>query len=205
MGSAAALLFTIIFYLVRRVLTFQDCMNAFPEGFKAMISPVLILTFAWTLSNMTSLLGAREYVSAIFAGSASHMTAMLPAIVFLVAIFLAFSTGTSWGTFGILLPIIAGINLPSELLVITVSACLAGAVCGDHCSPISDTTIMSSAGAQCDHMNHVTTQIPYVAVAATVSFIGYCIAGVVQNPVIVLAVSFVIMAAVLAGVKKFAR
>ena len=205
MGSAAALLFTIIFYLVRRVLTFQDCMNAFPEGFKAMISPVLILTFAWTLSNMTSLLGAREYVSAIFAGSASHMTAMLPAIVFLVAIFLAFSTGTSWGTFGILLPIIAGINLPSELLVITVSACLAGAVCGDHCSPISDTTIMSSAGAQCDHMNHVTTQIPYVAVAATVSFIGYCIAGVVQNPVIVLAVSFVIMAAVLAGVKKFAK
>ena len=205
MGSAAALLFTIIFYLVRRVLTFQDCMNAFPEGFKAMISPVLILTFAWTLSNMTSLLGAREYVSAIFAGSASHMTAMLPAIVFLVAIFLAFSTGTSWGTFGILLPIIAGINLPSELLVITVSACLAGAVCGDHCSPISDTTIMSSAGAQCDHMNHVTTQIPYVAVAATVSFIGYCIAGVVQNPVIVLAVSFVIMTAVLAGVKKFAK
>ena len=205
MGSAAALLFTIIFYLVRRVLTFQDCMNAFPEGFKAMISPVLILTFAWTLSNMTSLLGAREYVSAIFAGSASHMTAMLPAIVFLVAIFLAFSTGTSWGTFGILLPIIAGINLPSELLVITVSACLAGAVCGDHCSPISDTTIMSSAGAQCDHMNHVTTQIPYVAVAATVSFIGYCIAGVVQNSVIVLAVSFVIMVAVLAGVKKFAK
>ena len=205
MGSAAALLFTIIFYLVRRVLTFQDCMNAFPEGFKAMISPVLILTFAWTLSNMTSLLGAREYVSAIFAGSASHMTAMLPAIVFLVAIFLAFSTGTSWGTFGILLPIIAGINLPSELLVITVSACLAGAVCGDHCSPISDTTIMSSAGAQCDHMNHVTTQIPYVAVVATVSFIGYCIAGVVQNSVIVLAVSFVIMAAVLAGVKKFAK
>lgn len=109
------------------------------------------------------------------------MTAMLPAIVFLVAIFLAFSTGTSWGTFGILLPIIAGINLPSELLVITVSACLAGAVCGDHCSPISDTTIMSSAGAQCDHMNHVTTQIPYVAVAATVSFIGYCIAGVVPE------------------------
>lgn len=205
MGSAAALLFTIIFYLVRRVLTFQDCMNAFPEGFKAMISPVLILTFAWTLSNMTSLLGAREYVSTIFAGSASHMTAMLPAIVFLVAIFLAFSTGTSWGTFGILLPIIAGINLPSELLVITVSACLAGAVCGDHCSPISDTTIMSSAGAQCDHMNHVTTQIPYVAVAATVSFIGYCIAGVVQNSVIVLAVSFVIMVAVLAGVKKFAK
>ena len=204
MGSAAALLFTICFYVVRRVLSFKECMEAFPEGFKAMISPVLILTFAWTLSSMTGLLGAREYVSAIFEGSASNMTAMLPAIVFLAAIFLAFSTGTSWGTFGILLPIVAGIQLPSELLVITVAACLAGAVCGDHCSPISDTTIMSSAGAQCDHMNHVTTQIPYVMLSASVSFLGYCIAGVVQNPWIVLMISFAVLAAALFGVKKMA-
>ena len=134
------------------------------------------------------------------------MQVFIPIIVFCIAVFLAFATGTSWGTFGILLPIVVPImQTGSEMLTITVAATLAGAVCGDHCSPISDTTIMSSAGAQCDHMNHVTTQIPYVAVAATVSFIGYCIAGVVQNPVIVLAVSFVIMAAVLAGVKKFAK
>ena len=173
-------------------------MNCLTQGFIAMVPAMLILTFAVTLKTMTGLLGADVYVAGLMQGASAGLTNMLPAIIFLVACFLAFASGTSWGTFGILLPIIAGINLPSELLVITVSACLAGAVCGDHCSPISDTTIMSSAGAQCDHMNHVTTQIPYVAVAATVSFIGYCIAGVVQNPVIVLAVSFVIMAAVLA-------
>ncbi|MDO4261355.1 MAG: Na+/H+ antiporter NhaC family protein [Eubacteriales bacterium] len=193
MGSSAALLFTIVFYVVRRTLSFKDCMEAFPEGFKAMISPILILTFAWTLSSLTGLLGAPEYVSGIFEGSAGHMLGMLPAIVFLVAIFLAFSTGTSWGTFGILLPIVAGIDLPESLLVITVSACLAGAVCGDHCSPISDTTIMSSAGAQCDHINHVSTQLPYAILVAAVSFVGYCIAGTLRNPWIVLAVSFLIL------------
>ena len=203
MGSALALLFTIVFYVSRKVLTFKDCMDAFPDGFKAMIGPILILTFAWTLSKMTNMLGAREYVSMIFEGSASHMMALLPAIVFVVAIFLAFSTGTSWGTFGILLPIVAGINLPSELLVITVSACLAGAVCGDHCSPISDTTIMSSAGARCDHINHVTTQIPYVVLAASVSFVGYCIAGTVQNAWIVLAICILILLALLLGIRKF--
>ena len=197
MGSAAALLFTIIFYLVRRVLTFQDCMNAFPEGFKAMISPVLILTFAWTLSNMTSLLGAREYVSAIFAGSASHMTAMLPAIVFLVAIFLAFSTGTSWGTFGILIPIVVAVfeNSNPDLMIISISACMAGAVCGDHCSPISDTTIMASAGAQCEHVNHVTTQLPYAVTAAVVSFVSYIIAGFVQSAWIALPIAIALMVA----------
>ena len=181
MGSVAALLITVIFYLIRRVLTFKDCMEAFPEGFKAMISPILILTFAWTLSGLTGNLGAAEYVSGIFEGSAAGLTGMLPAIVFLVAIFLAFSTGTSWGTFGILLPIVVGINLPGNLLIITIAACLAGAVCGDHCSPISDTTIMASAGAQCDHINHVSTQIPYVLCVAGCCVIGYLAAGITQN------------------------
>lgn len=203
MGSTAALLVTIIFYVSRKVLTFKDCMNAFPEGFKAMISPILILTFAWTLSGLTGQLGAAEFVSGIFEGSAKGLTGMLPAIVFLVAIFLAFSTGTSWGTFGILLPIVVEINLPGSLLIITIAACLAGAVCGDHCSPISDTTIMASAGAQCDHINHVSTQLPYAMLVASVSFVGYCIAGFIQNAWIVLVISLVILAVVLFGVKKF--
>ena len=203
MGSVAALLITVIFYIARRVLTFKDCMNAFPEGFKAMISPILILTFAWTLSGLTGNLGAAEYVSGIFEGSAAGLTGMVPAIVFLVAIFLAFSTGTSWGTFGILLPIVVGINLPGNLLIITIAACLAGAVCGDHCSPISDTTIMASAGAQCDHINHVSTQLPYAMLVAAVSFVGYCIAGFVQNAWAILAISFILLCAVLFGLKKF--
>lgn len=203
MGSAAALIFTIVFYLCRRVLSFKDCMEAFPEGFKAMVGPILILTFAWTLSGLTKMLGAREYVSAIFEGSAANFIAILPAIVFLVAIFLAFSTGTSWGTFGILLPIIVNIhNLPEELLIITIAACLAGAVCGDHCSPISDTTIMASAGARCDHINHVSTQLPYVVVVAAVSFVGYCFAGFLQNPWLILAISFAILCGVLFFIKK---
>lgn len=203
MGSTAALLITIIFYVSRKVLTFKECMDAFPEGFKAMISPILILTFAWTLSGLTGMLGAAEYVSGIFEGSAAGLTGMLPAIVFLVAIFLAFSTGTSWGTFGILLPIVVGINLPGNLLIITIAACLAGAVCGDHCSPISDTTIMASAGAQCDHINHVSTQLPYAMLVAAVSFVGYCIAGFIQNPWIVLVISLVILVLVLFAIKKF--
>lgn len=203
MGSTAALLVTIIFYVSRKVLSFKECMDAFPEGFKAMISPILILTFAWTLSGLTGKLGAAEYVSGIFEGSAQGLTGMLPAIVFLVAIFLAFSTGTSWGTFGILLPIVVGINLPGNLLIITIAACLAGAVCGDHCSPISDTTIMASAGAQCDHINHVSTQLPYAMLVAAVSFVGYCIAGFVQNAWIVLIISLVILCVVLFAIKKF--
>lgn len=203
LGSVAALLFTIVFYLCRRVLTFKECMDSFPEGFKTMISPILILTFAWTLSGLTGMLGAAEYVSSIFAGSAAGLTGMLPAIVFIVAIFLSFSTGTSWGTFGILLPIVVGIELPGNLLIISIAACLAGAVCGDHCSPISDTTIMASAGAQCDHVNHVSTQLPYALLVAAVSFVGYCIAGFVQNAWIVLAISIVILAVVLLSVKKY--
>lgn len=203
MGSSAALLFTIAFYLCRRVLSFKDCMAAFPEGFKAMVGPILILTFAWTLSGLTKLLGAPQYVSGIFEGSAANFISILPAIVFLVAIFLAFSTGTSWGTFGILLPIIVSIeNLPQELLIITIAACLAGAVCGDHCSPISDTTIMASAGARCDHINHVSTQLPYVIMVAAVSFVGYCFAGFLQNPWLILIISFAILCGVLFVIKK---
>lgn len=203
MGSTAALLITIVFYISRHVLSFKDCMEAFPEGFKAMIGPILILTFAWTLSGLTGMLGAAEYVSGIFEGSAAGLTGMLPAIVFVVAIFLAFSTGTSWGTFGILLPIVVKIGLPDNLLIVTIAACLAGSVCGDHCSPISDTTIMASAGAQCDHINHVSTQLPYAMLVAAISFVGYCIAGIVLNPWIVLVVSFAILCTVLFGIKKF--
>ena len=202
MGSTFALIVTIIFYLCRRVLGFKDCMSAFPEGFKAMVGPILILTFAWTLSNLTKMLGAAEYVSGIFEGSAKGLAGMLPAIVFVVAIFLAFSTGTSWGTFGILLPIVVGVNLPGNLLTITIAACLAGAVCGDHCSPISDTTIMASAGAQCDHINHVSTQLPYAILVAAISFVGYCIAGIIQNAWIVLGISLVLLCLVLFGMKK---
>ena len=193
MGSVAALLLIIVYYLLRRLLTFKECMEAFPEGFSAMVGPILILTFAWTLSGLTTALGAPEFVSGVFQGSASKLAAFLPAIVFMVSIFLSFSTGTSWGTFGILLPIVVGIGLNEDFLIITIAACLAGAVCGDHCSPISDTTIMASAGAQCDHINHVSTQLPYAILVAGVSFIGYILAGFVQNAVVILAVSLLIL------------
>lgn len=203
MGSIAALIFTIVFYLLRRVLNFKDCMESFPEGFKAMVGPVLILTFAWTLSSLTNALGAAEFVSGVFKGSASGLALFLPAIVFLVSIFLAFSTGTSWGTFGILLPIVVGIGLPMESLIITIAACLAGAVCGDHCSPISDTTIMASAGAECDHINHVTTQLPYTLLVAGVSFVGYIIAGITTNVFIILGTSFALLVCILFVIKRF--
>ncbi|MBQ8822265.1 MAG: Na+/H+ antiporter NhaC family protein [Lachnospiraceae bacterium] len=201
MGSVAALLLIIVYYMLRRTLSFKECMEALPEGFSAMVGPILILAFAWTLAGLTKALGAPEYVSGIFMGSASNLAAFLPAIVFVVSIFLAFSTGTSWGTFGILLPIVVGIGLNEEFLIITIAACLAGAVCGDHCSPISDTTIMASAGAQCDHMNHVSTQLPYAILVAVVSFIGYVLSGFVQNAVVVLVVSIILLFAILYGVK----
>ncbi|MCD8036699.1 MAG: Na+/H+ antiporter NhaC family protein, partial [Clostridiales bacterium] len=162
LGSFAALLITFILYIPRRVLTFKEFMACLPEGFKAMVPAILILTFAWTLSGITGLLGADVYVAGLLEQGKGSLELFLPVIVFLIAMFLAFATGTSWGTFGILLPIIVPILDPSsELLTITVSATLAGAVCGDHCSPISDTTIMASTGAQCDHINHVSTQLPY--------------------------------------------
>lgn len=203
MGSVAALIVIIAFYVCRRVLSFQECMGALSSGFKTMVGAILILTFAWTLSRLTKALGAQEYVSGIFAQNIAGVTVVLPAIVFVVAIFLSFSIGSSWGTFGILLPIVVGIHLPSQLLIISIAACLAGAVCGDHCSPISDTTIMASAGAQCNHMDHVSTQLPYVAIVATISFLGYLLAGIVQQAWIVLPVSILVLLTVLFAIKKY--
>jgi len=191
-GSAAALLITLMFYMARGVLPFTDAMQCLPEGFKAMVPAILILTFAWTLSGITGLLGADVFVASLLEGSKGMLYVFLPAIVFLIAIFLAFATGTSWGTFGILLPIIVPILDPSsEILIITVAATLAGAVCGDHCSPISDTTIMASTGAQCDHIVHVSTQLPYAIVVAAVSAINYVLAALIQNWMINLPIAIV--------------
>lgn len=201
LGSALALIIIIIYLLGRRVLSFKECMDCLPEGFKAMVPAILILTFAWTLSGITGLLGAKEYVSGIFAGSAAGLKILMPAIVFLVAVGMSFSTGTSWGTFGILLPIVVAVGLEPELMIISVSACLAGAICGDHCSPISDTTIMSSTGAMCNHINHVTTQLPYAFTVAGVSFIGYILAGFIQSAWVVLPVSLIMMVGLLYIIK----
>ena len=181
MGSSIALLFTFVFYRVRSVMTFQDFAACIPEGFKAMVPAIMILTFAWSLKAMTDSLGAREYVAAVVEHSAAGFQMLLPAIVFLIGCFLAFATGTSWGTFGILIPIVLSVfplSSGNPLAIVCVSACMAGAVCGDHCSPISDTTIMASAGAQCDHVNHVSTQLPYAVTAAAVSCVSYVAAGV---------------------------
>ena len=184
LGSFFGLVITILLYMVRKVLPFRDCMACIPEGFKSMVPAILILTFAWTLKSMTDSLGAAEFVAELVKSSADGLVNMLPAIIFIVACFLAFATGTSWGTFGILIPIVVHVfeNTPGNLMIISISACMAGAVCGDHCSPISDTTIMASAGAQCDHVNHVSTQLPYAIVAAVVSFITYIFAGFIQSP-----------------------
>ncbi|WP_455504330.1 Na+/H+ antiporter NhaC family protein [Blautia sp.] len=184
LGSFFGLVITILLYMIRGVLSFRDCMACIPEGFKSMVPAILILTFAWTLKSMTDSLGAAEFVAELVKSSAGGLVNMLPAIIFLVACFLAFATGTSWGTFGILIPIVVHVfeNTPGDLMIISISACMAGAVCGDHCSPISDTTIMASAGAQCDHVNHVSTQLPYAIVAAVVSFVTYIFAGFIQSP-----------------------
>ena len=180
MGSSIALLFTFVFYRVRSVMTFQDFAACIPEGFKAMVSPMLILSLAWTLSGMTGLLGAKYYVANLLGHSASALQYLLPAIIFLVAVFLAFATGTSWGTFSILIPIVCHAFPDGEMLVVAIAACLSGAVCGDHCSPISDTTIMASAGAHCSHVNHVSTQLPYAITAAACSAVCYIITGLAQ-------------------------
>ena len=180
MGSSIALLFTFVFYRVREVMTFQDFAACIPEGFKAMVSPMLILTLAWTLSGMTNLLGAKYYVANLLNGSAAALQYLLPAIIFLVAVFLAFATGTSWGTFSILIPIVCHAFPQGEMLVISIAACLSGAVCGDHCSPISDTSIMASAGAHCSHVNHVSTQLPYAITVAAISAVCYVITGLSQ-------------------------
>ena len=203
MGSIVAIILTVIIYLIRRVLSFKECMNCIPEGFKAMVPAILILTFAWTLKAMTDSLGADVFVEGIVKESAGAFMNFLPAIIFLVGCFLAFATGTSWGTFGILIPIVVGVfqNTNPNLMIISISACMAGAVCGDHCSPISDTTIMASAGAQCNHVSHVSTQLPYAVTVAAVSFVTYILAGFIQNAWITLPIGFVLMLAVLFVIK----
>ncbi len=201
LGGIVALVLTVIYLLCRRLVSFKDAMACVPKGFIAMVPAILILTMATALKNITGLLGSDVFVETALA-NAGALHNFLPAIIFLVACGIAFATGTSWGTFGILIPIVLSVfPAGSELMLIGMSACLAGAVCGDHCSPISDTTIMSSAGAQCEHVNHVSTQLPYALTVAAVSFAGYILAGFVQNAWIVLGVSAVVLLAVLFGIR----
>ena len=201
-GGFVAVIFTFFYYMLRGVLSFEEFMGCIPEGFKAMVSPILILVLAWTLSGMTGLLGAKVFVAELVAGSAAGLQSLLPAVIFLVALGLAFATGTSWGTFGILIPIVIGVFPSGEMMLISISACLAGAVCGDHCSPISDTTIMASAGAECNHINHVSTQLPYALTCAAVSCVSYIIAGFVQNPAICLVIGIVLMVVTMLVIEK---
>lgn len=193
MGSFFGLVITILLYQVRGVLSFRDCMDCLSEGFKAMVPAILILSFAWTLKAMTDSIGCKEFVAGSMKLVAGDLQMFLPAVIFLVGCFLAFATGTSWGTFGILIPIVVAVfeGTNHELMLISISACMAGAVCGDHCSPISDTTIMASAGAQCDHMNHVSTQLPYAILTAVVSCAAYILAGFVQSAWIALPIAIV--------------
>ena len=203
MGSFVSLIITLIFYIARGSLKFTECMDCLPAGFKAMVPAILILTFAWSLKSITDVLGAKEFVANMMEHSATGMQLLLPAIIFVVAVCLAFSTGTSWGTFGILIPIVVAVfaGKDSQMMIISISACMAGAVCGDHCSPISDTTIMASAGAQSNHINHVNTQLPYAMLVAAVSFVSYIIAAFIKNVVLSLIVAVVLMIAVLFIIK----
>jgi len=201
-GSLIALIFTIIYFLLRRVVSFKEAMACVPKGFIAMVPAILILTFATALKNMTGLLGAKQFVGALMEGASAGLFQMLPAIIFLVGCLLAFSTGTSWGTFGILIPIVTAIFPPdSKLFIIGIGACLAGAVLGDHCSPISDTTIMASAGAMCNHVNHVSTQLPYVITVGAICFVNYLLAGLIQNAVICLLIGGALTVGVLFVIK----
>ncbi len=201
-GSVITLLFTFFFYMFRNVMEFHDFTACIPEGFKAMVAPILILTMAWTLSGMTGLLGGKYFVADLVNGSAQSAQAFLPFIIFWVAMGLAFATGTSWGTFGILIPIVCNVFPSGEMLAISIAACLAGSVAGDHCSPISDTTIMASAGAHCAHVNHVSTQLPYALTCGAVASVGFIVAGFVRSPLISLAVTAVLLAAVLLLIRK---
>ncbi len=203
-GSFGGLIFSIIYFMIRRVLKFNECMEAIPEGFKAMVPAIMILCCAWTLKTMTDSLGAKIFIAEFVRNNASAYINLLPAIVFLIAVGLSFSTGTSWGTFGILIPIVLAIfggSISNEVCIIAISACMAGAVCGDHCSPISDTTIMSSAGAQCNHLKHVSTQLPYALLVAGVSFVSYIVAGFVRNVWISLPIAIVLMLVTLVVIK----
>lgn len=215
LGSISALIVIIAYYMLRRVLKFNECMDSIAAGFKQMVPAILILTFAWTLKTMTNHLEAGAFVSGVVQ-SATALSVLLPVILFVVAVGLAFATGTSWGTFGILIPIVTSVfeaelanvsqtgEIPS-MVIICISACLAGAVCGDHCSPISDTTIMASTGAQCDHVNHVSTQLPYALTVAAVCVVGYLLSGFVHNVFIVLGFSVVLMLAVLFAIRFFVK
>ncbi len=203
-GAFAGLIFSVIYFMCRRVLKFRDCMDSLPEGFKAMVPAIMILCCAWTLKAMTDSLGAKIFIAEFVRTSATSFIPLLPAIVFLIGVGLSFSTGTSWGTFGILIPIVLAVfggSISNEIAIIAISACMAGAVCGDHCSPISDTTIMASAGAQCDHLNHVSTQLPYALTVAGVSFVTYLIAGFVKNVWICLPIAIVLMLVTLMIIK----
>lgn len=201
-GAFVAIILTVVFYLIRRVLSFKSIMESLPEGFKAMVPAIMILACAWTLKAMTDSLGAKIFISQLIEGSAAGFQALLPAIIFVIAVGLSFATGTSWGTFGILIPIVLSVFSAGEpITIVAISACMAGAVCGDHCSPISDTTIMASAGAQCDHLNHVSTQLPYALTVAGVSAVSYIIAGFVPNWIIVLPIAIVLMVATLFVIK----
>ena len=202
LGALITVALIVLLYLPRKVLTFKEFADSIPEGFKSMVSSILILCFAWTLSGVTNALGAKIFVAEIVRHAAGGLQAFLPAIVFAIGVGLAFATGTSWGTFGVLLPIVCAVFPEGEMMVICVSACLAGAVCGDHCSPISDTTIMASAGADCNHIAHVNTQLPYALTVAGVTFVGYILAGFVQNAWIVLPVSLALMAGTLLVIRS---
>ena len=207
-GGLIALVISIAYLVMRKVVTFKESMDAIPKGFIAMVPAILILTFATSLKNMTGLLGAKYYVGDLMNGAAAGLQNFLPAIIFIVACVLAFATGTSWGTFGILIPIVTYLfaaDPSNPLMIISMSACLAGAVCGDHCSPISDTTIMSSAGAQCDHLNHVSTQIPYAITVAALSFVCYILAGFIQSWYIVLPIGVVLTVVTLFVIKTMTK
>lgn len=203
-GSFSALVVTFAFMIIRKTISFKDCMQCIPDGFKAMVPAILILTLAWTLKGMTDSLGAKEFVAGAVEGSAASLMNFLPAIVFVIACFLAFATGTSWGTFGILIPICIAVfpNANDPLRIICISACMAGAVCGDHCSPISDTTIMASAGACCNHVKHVSTQLPYSLTVAIVSFVMFILAGFIKNPIVPFIVGVLLLFAFLFFLKK---
>ena len=194
-GAFITIIFAVIYFLCRRVISFKDCMAAIPEGFNAMVPAIMILCCAWTLKTMTDSLGAKVFISQMIEGSAGGLQLLLPAIIFLIAVGLSFATGTSWGTFGILIPIVLSVFSGADgvITIIAVSACMAGAVCGDHCSPISDTSIMASAGAQCNHIDHVSTQLPYALTVAAVSFVSYIIAPFVGSWLIALPIGIVLM------------
>ncbi len=200
-GSLATIIFAVFYFVVRRVVSFKSCMESLPEGFKAMVPAILILCSAWTLKAMTDSLGAKVFISQIINGPAAGLQNFLPGIIFLIAIVLAFSTGTSWGTFGILIPIVLAASLTPENTIISVSACMAGSVCGDHCSPISDTTIMASAGAGCNHVNHVNTQLPYAMLVAAVSFVAYLVAPFTNGWKTALPIAIVLMLATLGAMR----